>query len=35
MKVDDLRKVVSDKSLASKEEVKKLKKPELVALLKK
>ena len=35
MKVDDLRKVVSDKSLASKEEVKKLKKPELIALLKK
>jgi hypothetical protein len=35
MKVDDLRKIVSDKSLASKEEVKKLKKPELIALLKK
>ena len=35
MKVDDLRKIVSDKSLASREEVKKLKKPELIALLKK
>lgn len=35
MKVDDLRKVVADKGLASKEEVKKLKKPELLVLLKK
>ena len=35
MKVDELRKVVSDKNLSTKEEVKKLKKPELVALLKK
>jgi hypothetical protein len=35
MKVDELRKVVSDKNLASKEEVKKLKKPELLVLLKK
>ena len=33
-KVDDLRKIVSDKNLATKEEVKKLKKPELLALLK-
>jgi len=35
MKVDELRKIVSDKSLATKEEVKKLKKPELLLLLKK
>jgi acetylglutamate kinase len=35
MRVDDLRKVVSDKNLATKEEVKKLKKPELLLLLKK
>ena len=35
MRVDDLRKVVSDKNLASKDEVKKLKKPELLVLLKK
>lgn len=35
MKVDDLRKVVADKGLAPKEEVKKLKKPELLVLLKK
>jgi len=35
MKVDELRKVVSDKNLSTKEEVKKLKKPELLALLKK
>ena len=35
MKVDELRKVVSDRNLASKEEVKKLKKPELLVLLKK
>jgi hypothetical protein len=35
MKVDELRKIVSDKNLASKEEVKKLKKPELLVLLKK
>ena len=35
MKVDDLRKVVADKGLASKEEIKKLKKPELLVLLKK
>jgi hypothetical protein len=33
-KVDDLRKIVSDKNLATKEEVKKLKKPELLSLLK-
>jgi hypothetical protein len=35
MRVDDLRKIVSDKNLASKEDVKKLKKPELLVLLKK
>ena len=35
MKVDDLRRLATDKNLASKEEVKKLKKPELVVLLKK
>jgi hypothetical protein len=35
MKVDDLRKIVSDKNLSTKEEVKKLKKPELLVLLKK
>jgi hypothetical protein len=35
LKVDELRKVVSDKNLATKEEVKKLKKPELLVLLKK
>ena len=35
MKVDDLRRLVTDKNLASKEEVKKLKKPELLLLLKK
>jgi hypothetical protein len=35
MKVDELRKIVSDRNLASKEEVKKLKKPELLVLLKK
>ena len=34
MKVDELRKLVSDKGLATKEEVKKLKKPELLVLLK-
>ena len=34
MKVDDLRKVVLDFTLASKDEVKKLKKPELLTLLK-
>jgi hypothetical protein len=35
MRVDDLRKIVSDKNLASKDDVKKLKKPELLMLLKK
>jgi hypothetical protein len=35
MKVDDLRKFISDKGLATKDEVKKLKKPELLSLLKK
>lgn len=35
MKVDELRKIVADKSLATKDEVKKLKKPELLLLLKK
>jgi hypothetical protein len=35
MRVDDLRKIVSDKNLATKEDVKKLKKPELLVLLKK
>jgi hypothetical protein len=35
MKVDDLRKVITDKNLATKEEAKKLKKPELLQLLKK
>jgi len=35
MKIDDLRKVVVEKHLSSKEESKKLKKPELLALLKK
>jgi hypothetical protein len=35
MRVDDLRKIVSDKNIASKEDVKKLKKPELLVLLKK
>jgi hypothetical protein len=35
MKVDELRKIVSDKNLSTKEELKKLKKPELLALLKK
>ena len=35
MKVDDLRKMVSDNNLATKEEVKKLKKSELLSLLKK
>ena len=35
MKVDDLRKIVADKNLSTKEEVKKLKKPELLLLLKK
>ena len=35
MRVDDLRKIVSDKNLSTKEEVKKLKKPELLLLLKK
>ena len=34
MKVDDLRKIVLDFNLASKDEVKKLKKPELLILLK-
>lgn len=34
MKVDDLRKIVLDFTLASKDEVKKLKKPELLTLLK-
>ena len=34
MKVDDLRKVVLDLSLAGKDDVKKLKKPELLVLLK-
>ena len=33
MKIDDLRKLVNDKSLASKENVKKMKKPELLQLL--
>jgi len=35
MKVDDLRKIVADLNLAVKDEAKKLKKPELLALLKK
>jgi hypothetical protein len=35
MRVDDLRKIVADKNLSTKEEVKKLKKPELLLLLKK
>jgi len=35
MKVDELRKVATDKNLASKEEIKKMKKPELLGLLKK
>lgn len=35
MKVDDLRKMVIDKQLTSKDEAKKLKKPELLALIKK
>ena len=35
MKVDELRKIVSDKNLSTKDEVKKLKKPELLLLLKK
>ena len=35
MRVDDLRKIVLEKNIAPKEEVKKLKKPELLALLKK
>ena len=35
MRVDDLRKIVSDKNLATKDDVKKLKKPELLVLLKK
>ena len=35
MKVDDLRKIVTDKNLSTKDEVKKLKKPELLLLLKK
>ena len=35
LKVDDLRKIVADFGLASKDEVKKLKKPELLVLLKK
>ena len=35
MKVDELRKIATDKNLAPKEEVKKLKKPELLLLLKK
>ena len=35
MKVDELRKIVSDRNLATKEDVKKLKKPELLVLLKK
>jgi len=35
MKVDDLRKLITDKNLATKEEAKKLKKPELLLLLKK
>ena len=34
MRVDDLRKLVLDKNLSTKEEVKKLKKPELLFLLK-
>ena len=33
MKIDDLRKMVIDKSLALKENVKKMKKPELLQLL--
>ena len=33
MRVDDLRKLVLDKKLATKEDVKKLKKPELLTLL--
>jgi hypothetical protein len=35
LKVDDLRKIVTDKNLCTKEEGKKLKKPELLLLLKK
>ena len=35
MRVDDLRKLVLDKQLSSKDEVKKLKKPELLFLLQK
>ena len=35
MKVDELRKIVADKSLATKDEVTKLQKPELLLLLKK
>jgi hypothetical protein len=35
MRVDDLRKIVSDKNLATKDDVKRLKKPELLVLLKK
>jgi hypothetical protein len=35
MKVDELRKIATDKNLAPKEEVRKLKKPELLLLLKK
>ena len=34
LKVDDLRKLASDKNLAAKEIIKKMKKPELLALLK-
>jgi hypothetical protein len=35
MKVDELRKIATDKNLATKDEIKKLKKPELLLLLKK
>jgi len=35
MKVDELRKIATDKNLATKDEIKKFKKPELLLLLKK
>jgi len=35
MKIDELRKVATDKNLAPKEEIKRMKKPELLVLLKK
>ena len=35
MKIEELRKIVTDRNLATKEESKKLKKPELLSLLKK